>query len=182
MDATNISPLYHFGDWLFCLLHLLREALLQKSAKRRKNQKKTTRHQSGMSDTSSNVSNYSRGNRDKNHSTLTFENTRWPLTSLSLREMLREINHGSPASSEIPSPNGIKHRIKPLLCRITFWPFLSQMVACPHRPPLRIKTNQTATLVYFLPCSSGQQSPRWPTSCLHCFPLLRSLNYKKHIS
>lgn len=165
---------------VFCLLHLLGEELLQKLAKKKKHL--TVVCQSGVSDTTSDVFNYSRENRDGNHSALTFKNTGWPFTSLSLREMLREINRGALASSQIPSPNGIKLSIKLLLRKITFWPFLSNMVACPHHPPLRIKTNQTVPLAHFLPCNSGQETPHWPNSCPHCFKFLRSLNYKKYIS
>lgn len=132
-----------------------------------------------MSDTTSDVSNYSQGNRDGNHSALTFKNTRCPFTSLSLREMLREINRGALASSQIPSPNGIKHNIELLPCRITFWPFLSNVVARPHHPPLRIKTNLTVTLAHFLPCNTRQEPPpHWPSGRLHCFHFLRSLIYK----
>lgn len=164
---------------VFCLLHLLGQEMVQKPGK-----KNPTWHQSGVSDTTSDVSNYSQGNKDGNHSALTFKNTRWPFMSLSFREMLREINRGAPASSQIPSPNGIKHSIKLLLRRIMFWPFLSNMVACPHHPPLRIKTNQTSHLHISSPATAGRKPPppHWPSSCLHCFKFLRSLNYKKYIS
>lgn len=155
---------------VFCLLHSLRGELLQKPAK-----EISGWHQSSASDTSSDVSNYSQG-RDGNHSALTFKNTRWPFASLSLCEMLREINRGAPASSQIPSPNGIKLIIKLLLRRLTLWPFFSNMMACPHILLWGLKPIKPSHLHISSPATAGRNPPHWPSSCLQCFKFLRSLN------
>lgn len=76
--------------------------------------------------------------------------------------MLREINHRAPASTAIPSQNHAKQFTSQ---ELGIYVFISCILAfplehagVPHLPPLRIKTNQSAALVHFLPNKGRQET------------------------